>query len=144
PLNYKNKHPMKILELNTECGWRGGERQTLYAMQGLSAAGVQATLLATAGEPLAQATAKEGLPVQAMKGFWAALRFLIRQGRQYDLLHAQTSQDQTLALLSKPFHGRPIVYSRRVDFVPKPGLSRWKYHQMDAVVAISPAIQQIM
>jgi len=45
---------LKILYLNFERGWRGGERQTLLCMRALRQAGHEVELLARAGFPLAQ------------------------------------------------------------------------------------------
>ena len=43
---------MHILQINTEKGWRGGERQTLLSMEGLRDAGVTVTLLCIKNRPL--------------------------------------------------------------------------------------------
>ncbi|MBX3102120.1 MAG: glycosyltransferase [Bacteroidetes bacterium] len=135
---------MRILEMNTLRGWRGGERQTLFNALGFLQAGHSCELLCRRAEPLAHKAQAAGVPVRPVSGLWGALRYLLRHGRRYDIIHVQTSKDQTAALLARPFHHRPVVYTRRVDFVPKKGLSRWKYRRTDCVVAISPAIQDIL
>jgi len=134
----------KILQINTQPGWRGGERQTLYTVAGLQAAGQPTELLCRAGGELERRAQAEGLVTHGVSSHWGAMRWLMRHGHGYGLIHSQASKDQTASLLAWPLHRRPLVYTRRVDFVPKPGFSRWKYHRMDRVVAISPAIQRIL
>ena len=66
----------------------------------------------------------------------------MRQSKKFNVLHAQTSKAQSIAVLTKIFHQTPIVYSRRVNFAIQGGLSRFKYSFTDRVIAISEAIQQ--
>jgi len=135
---------MKILQINTEKTWRGGERQTLLTMKGLIRERLDARLLCLDGHPLAQKSKELMLPVIPVKNQVAAYKFLLAHGRDYDLLHAQTSRAQSLAVLSKPGHRRRVVYTRRVDFRPKGTAARFKYLFTDQVVAISGAIKQIL
>ncbi len=68
----------------------------------------------------------------------------MRQAKKFNIIHAQTSKAQSLAVLTKPFHKTPIVYSRRVNFAIQSGLSRWKYRFTDQVIAISDAIKRTL
>ena len=135
---------MNILQINTEKTWRGGERQTLLTMQGLSLEGYPSSLLCLEGYPLARKARELSLPVIGVKGQLGAYRYLLTRGRKFDLLHAQTGRSQGLAMLSRPFHGRKIVYTRRVDFKPGGTAARLKYRYTDQVVAISGAIKKIL
>jgi glycosyltransferase involved in cell wall biosynthesis len=135
---------LKILQINTEKTWRGGERQTLLTMKGLLDAGVDVKLLCLADYPLARRAARDSMPLILMPGQKQALGYLIKKGRSYDLLHAQTSKAQSLAVMSRPFHGRKIVYTRRVDFRPNGLSTKLKYRLTDHLVAISPAISEIL
>ena len=135
---------MRILQLNTESGWRGGERQTVYSIKGLLGQGASVELLARAGSDLARRAAELRVPVHAVENRLLALAFLMRHGTRFDVLHAQTAQTQSLAVLAKPWHRRPVVYTRRVDFRPKGWLARWKYSRTDRVAAISQAIAAIV
>ncbi len=135
---------MRILQINTEKTWRGGERQTLYTLRGLKDKGVQAELLCLINSPLHIKVLKEHLPVHGVKNNLQALLFLIKNGKNFDILHCQTAKAQTLAIISKPFHSRPVVYTRRVDFRPSGILTRLKYRFTDRVIAISEKIRQIL
>ncbi|WP_233236089.1 glycosyltransferase family 4 protein [Bordetella sp. LUAb4] len=131
---------MRILQLNFEKGWRGGERQTLYCMMAFRDAGHDVELLARAGGPLAQRAAEQGFKVHAVSGVPAQIGFLASRGRQYDIIHAQTANTVTWAVLTKLMHRRPVVFSRRTSFVVKPN-EEWKtgfkWRHVDLFVAIS-------
>ncbi len=135
---------MKILQVNTEKTWRGGERQTLYVCQGLIKAGCDIALLCLEGYPLAKKAKAAGITTHEVKSHRASFSFLSINGKEYDIIHAQSAKGQTNAIASKMFHQKPVVYTRRVDFNIKGGLSKWKYQQTDKLVAISTAIKNIM
>lgn len=130
---------MKILELNLERGWRGGERQTLWSAMRFRDTGHEVALLAREGEPLAAAAAKAGLTVHGLQGSAQALPFLATQGQRFDILHSQTAHMLSWCVMTKWLHRRPIVCSRRVAFALGGGFSRLKYRLADKVVAISEA-----
>lgn len=130
---------MKILELNFEKGWRGGERQTLLSALHFREAGHQVALLARAGQPLAKAAREQGLTVHELERSAQIPGFLARQGRDYDLLHSQTANMLTWCILTRWAHRRPVVCSRRVAFALGSRFTRYKYRKADRVVAISQA-----
>ncbi len=131
---------MKILQLNFEKGWRGGERQTLYCMRAFRKAGHQVELLCRAGGPLQARARAEGFVAHGVRNVPGQLAFLARHGRGYDILHSQTANTNTWAVLTKPLHRRPVVFSRRTSFVVQPG-EEWKtgfkWRHVDLLVAIS-------
>ncbi|MCP4549851.1 MAG: glycosyltransferase family 4 protein [bacterium] len=136
---------MKILQINTERTWRGGERQTLYTLEGLRAAGIETGLLCRRDYPMAQAAADLGISIHAVDGQAGAMAFLAGSGaRAYDLLHAQTAKGQSLAVLTRPAHRRPLLYTRRVNFAPSGRLTLLKYRLTERTVAISRAIRDTM
>lgn len=135
---------MKILQINTEKTWRGGERQTLLTLTGLGQAGLKPELLCLKGYPMDQQARAKYLSVHAVKDQKQAFRYLVKYGKKYDLIHAQTGRGQSLAVLTRPFHNRPVVYTRRVDFKPTGPVARLKYHYTNQLVAISPAIKEIL
>lgn len=131
---------MRILQLNFEKGWRGGERQTLYCMRAFRAAGHEVELLCRAGGPLQARAGEEGFVAHGVRNVPAQLAFLARAGRGYDIIHAQTANTVTWAVLTKAVHRRPVAFSRRTSFVVKPG-EEWKtgakWRRVDCFVAIS-------
>src|SRR5690606_3266045 len=133
---------MRILQLNFERGWRGGERQTLLSMRHFRAAGHHAALLARRGEPLARAARAEGFEVyEAANAFSLCLR-LLSVGRSFDVLHAQTANTLTWLAALKPLLRRPIAFTRRTAFAvseKKQDKTCWKWRRADLLVAISEA-----
>lgn len=143
---------MRVLLLNFEKGWRGGERQTLLTALGLQQHGFDVAVLARKEAPLAQRLKEAGIPVIEQSSSWRAIWFLLSAGRHYDVYHAQTSAALTwLASLKKCLKGK-IVFTRRTAF-PLAGNHaaitscsdkrlkrlRWKWLQADDFVAISQA-----
>lgn len=135
---------MHILQVNTEKGWRGGERQTLLSMEGLQRAGITVTLLCLDGCPLCKRATDAGFPVVAMRNQFAALLYMVFRGNRYTVIHTQSSRAFGFAALATCCMSTPLIYTRRVDFVPRGRLAKWKYHRAAALVAISRAIRNIL
>ncbi len=112
---------------------RGGQWQVLRLIDGLAAAGVDATLLARPGAPLFEAARARGMRVEA----WGPAA-LWRHARTHDLTHVHDSRSHTLALLAP---GGPLVVARRVAF---PIRSRWKYARAAACVAVSAHVRAVL
>lgn len=68
----------------------------------------------------------------------------MKYGRSFDIIHAQTAKGQSIAVITKLFHNRPIVYTRRVDFIPRGYLTHLKYNLTNKVIAISTPIKNIL
>lgn len=146
---------MRILMLNTERGWRGGERQTLLSLQQFQAAGHELTLLAREGHELAKRARAAGIAVTTVKGPLQAFLYLLGQGRSFDIVHAQTAASMSWLAVLAPVLGRRIVFTRRTAFPidraskelrsvdqtlsSKEKRTLWKWQQATALVAISQA-----
>lgn len=147
---------VKILHLDTEKTWRGGENQMfLLLREGPRYSPVQFYLAtpigSVAAERIQPPLVKETLAVP-MSGLslWRSARVLAdwvkREG--IDILDAQTSRAHNLALMIKRRvpHVKLVVH-RRVDYVPSSGwMSRRKYFSraVDRYVAISSAIRDVL
>lgn len=132
---------MRILQLNFERGWRGGERQTLMTMRQLTLAGHDVELLARKGSELARRARELDLMVHECDSRMAVCRFLLARRRQYDVMHAQTANMMTWLALLRPWLKTRIVFTRRTAFPLRKNEARnaWKWRQADALVAISDA-----
>lgn len=139
---------MKILHVNTELNWRGGERQTLLTLSGLKRYGIWAGLVARPGSAIVEAAAEEKIPVfpLAMRGpmdLIAARRLskIIRR-KKVEIIHLQTSHAASIGLIARGLRKRPvIVASRRVDF---PVRNAWKYNRFNAITAISNFVANVL
>lgn len=136
-----------VLHVDTERGWRGGERQALWLAQSLASRGHTSVVVARPDEPLAERAAAAGLAVERCSPWFefdplavAALRSVIHE-RGAQIVHAHTGHAVALAALATIGTNAKMVLTRRVDFRlrPNPG-SRWKYGRAAAIIAISKAV----
>ncbi|HEU5182560.1 MAG TPA: glycosyltransferase [Candidatus Polarisedimenticolia bacterium] len=145
--------PLRVLHVNTEKGWRGGEVQTLLLARGLSERGHVSLLAAPAGsrlEALGREAGLETVPLVARgeldpAGAWR----LARDWKRFrpDLLHYHTSHAITLGTIASYLAGRrPAVASRRVSFpLSRNPVARFKYtHRVDRVLAVSGGIRDLL
>lgn len=139
-----NGSGMRVLQINTERTWRGGERQTLYTIEGLLEVNVELGLVCREGYPLHQRVRNLPVTMHTVRSTAGAIRTAASVGSQYDLLHAQSAKGQSVAVLAKPLHQRPILYTRRVNFPSTGILSALKYGATERTVAISTAIRDTL
>ncbi len=134
----------KILELNFEKTWRGGERQTLYNMIGFKESGYTVELICKKGFPLEKKAHELNFKTHSFSSTFSVYFYLVFKGKNYKFIHAQTSHILTYCVFSKWFHKTPIVFSRKLDFIPKGYLTQLKYKYTDYVTAVSQAIKTIL
>ena len=113
---------MKILHINTERTWRGGEQQTLYLIRSLIDRHITCHLVCQPDSPMARKAMKAGAAVfpLAMRGEFdvqASLRIrnLIKR-HGYDILHSHTSHAHSLAFFASMGRNACRLVTRRVDF----------------------------
>ena len=144
---------MKILHIDEQLGWRGGEQQASWLIQGLCARGHEVHIAARpAGKFLGAAhggVSVSRLPVGLRSEFglfsaWRIAQYARRN--RIDVFHAHTSHAHTIALLARAFAGQgKVVVSRRVSFPPKHGpLNRWKYRTPDRIVCVSKHVAEVL
>jgi len=124
---------MRILHLDAGREMRGGQWQVLRLIEGLAAAGVESTLLARAGAPLAGEARQRGWRVEPLGLVRAAML-----ARRHDLMHAHDARTHTLGAILR---GAPLVVSRRVAFAVG---SRWKYGRARHYLAVSEFVQRAL
>lgn len=143
--------PLTVLHLDTERGWRGGERQLLWLAMELERQGHRSYVAARPGEPLAERARRNALPTVSCApageaDVVAALR--LRRAMRLltvDLVHAHTGHAAALAMLAALGHRVPVVVSRRVDFpLRQNAATRWKYSRASAVIAVSCAVRDVL
>jgi len=139
---------LKILHIDTERTWRGGEQQVLYLLRGLRERGHDSTVICQPASPLAERAGAEGIHVKevAMKGGLDpfAVFEISRAYRQgYQICHMHTSNAHSLgyyaSLLAK---GPKLAVSRRVSFPLKGFLGKLKYTGADRIIAVSAEIKK--
>ncbi|MEO7083652.1 MAG: glycosyltransferase [Gemmatimonadaceae bacterium] len=142
---------LRVLHVDTERGWRGGERQAFWLAAELSRRGFGSVVAARTGEPLAGRALAAGLdvvdcspasevdPLAAWK-----LRRVIRDHR-IDVVHAHTAHAVAVAALATIGTRIPLVVARRVDFKLRSNAgTRWKYGRAAVIVAVSKAVARVL
>ena len=139
---------MRILYVDLEREWRGGQSQALLTVRGLRALGHDAQLLSVWGSPLARRAAAAGTPVHdvAKKARRAGAALLLRKLpslQNYDVLHANEPHALTAAWLAGAQRLTHVIVSRRVAYsLSSGGLARKRYQIVHRIVAISHFVEK--
>jgi glycosyltransferase involved in cell wall biosynthesis len=135
---------MRILHVNNEKTWRGGERQTLITAQEQRKRGVDSWIACREESPLQEYARKNEVPVVPLPvSALGALMKLAGVAKQFDLLHCHTGRAHSLGILAVLAKSRPLVISRRVDFLSSNNwFSRFKYRRADRTVCVSRFIAE--
>ncbi len=132
---------MRILMLNFERGFRGGERQTLLCLRRLKQTGYDVALIARAGSELADAAINEGIRTYIEKSRIGVCKRLLLLRKSYDIFHAQTANMLTWLVIMKPFLKGYVVFTRRTAFPisKRESFTKLKWRQVDLFVAVIEA-----
>lgn len=141
---------LRVLHVDPERGFSGGETQVLALATHLRDAGHEILVAAHPGGPLAARLAERGLATIALECRFGhdpraglALRAAATCFRA-DVVHHHTSRALSLA----PYVSRTVVQvvTRRMDYAPRGAgpYVRWLYGRMDAVIAISRAARDAL
>jgi glycosyltransferase involved in cell wall biosynthesis len=133
---------VRILHLNNEAGWRGGERQTLLLAAALQQKGVANAIACRPGNLLEQRARAAQVPALPSAGNTIVAAFdIIKAASSFDLIHSHTGRTHSLAAATAFQHHKPIVVTRRVDFPLKSSrFNRFKYEAASEIVCISKFI----
>jgi len=128
---------MKILHLDTQKGFRGGEQQLIYLALGLRELGVDSII--GCRDDLYKKARMLGFETIDSGNFYK----LQSTARKCDILHAHASKAHTLGVVLKLLTKKPLVYTRRVDYKQKK-TSKIKYILTDKVVSVANAIKRVL
>src|SRR5258706_14871821 len=139
---------MRILYVDLEREWRGGQSQALLTLAGLRQRGHEVELLTARDSPLANRASESGIIVHqvpriALRG-WAAraMRGLIARKR-FELVHLNEPHALTAAWLAKAHRQLPLLLSRRIGFpLQKNAVSQARYRAVERFVANSKDVAQ--
>jgi len=139
---------MRVLLVDLERSWRGGQSQALLLLRGLRGRGHTAELIAPADSALAERAAAAGIFVHvaaAKDRRWGAARALRRllRGGSVDIVHANEAHALTAAWLARAHKRAPLVAARRVTFPLSRGyISLARYRAAARIIAISQAVRE--
>jgi glycosyltransferase involved in cell wall biosynthesis len=134
---------VKVLLVDLETEWRGGQNQALLLLKGLRGRGHEAELVAANGSALGQRAAACGVRVHFVsRGLFRIpaaqkVRALLRGGR-FDVVHANEAHAVTAVWLAPRGGEARFVISRRVGYpIGKSALARARYRAATRIVANS-------
>ena len=138
---------MKVLLVDLETEWRGGQNQALLLLKGLRDRGHTAELVTADGSALGVRAGAAGIPVHSTsRGYFRVaaaqkIRRLLRSGN-FDLVHANEAHAVTAAWMGlwqrRNASRVPFVISRRVGYpIGKSALAQARYRAAKRIVAIS-------
>ncbi len=142
---------IRVLHVDTEKGWRGGERQTLWLAAEMAKRGHESVVAARQGEPLATRASAAGLsvvdcrPVSELdpRAAWRLRREIL--SRRIDVVHAHTAHAVAIGATATLGTGVPLVVARRVDFPLRGNAgTRWKYRRAARIIAVSNAVANVL
>lgn len=142
---------IRVLHVDTERGWRGGERQTLWLAAEMAKRGHESVVAARQGEPLAARASAAGLsvvdcrPVSELdpRAAWRLRHEIV--SRRIDVVHAHTAHAVAIGAMATLATGVPLVVARRVDFPLRGNAgTRWKYGRAARIVAVSTAVADVL
>ena len=139
---------MRVLYVDLEREWRGGQSQALLTLRGLRERGHEVELLAARDSPIANRAAEAGITVHRVARFglrgWAAraIRSLIA-GKRFGLVHLNEPHALTAAWLAGARRKLPLLLSRRIGFpLQKNSVSRARYRAVRRFLANSKDVAQ--
>lgn len=145
---------MRIVHVNTERTWRGGESQVYNLMRGLRGMGHEVELMGMPGGALPARCREAGLPVTEVEmrsdadvaAGWRLARHLRK--RPAHIVHAQTARAHSIAIMARLLgSGGRLVVSRRIDFpVRRDPANRFKYRSrlVDRYIAVAGVIRDVL
>ena len=139
---------MRVLYVDLEREWRGGQSQALLTLCGLRERGHEIELLAARDSPLANRASEAGITVHQVPRLglraWAAraVRGLIAR-RRFELVHLNEPHALTAAWLAGAHAHLPLLLSRRIGFpLQKNAVSQARYRAVERFVANSKDVAQ--
>ena len=144
---------MRIVHLDSERGWRGGEAQLLHLAKGLSRRGHHCFVMGQPNSPLIKRTQETCLSAISVKmsnefspsAILSIAQFLKRN--DIEVIHMHSSRACGLGMVAARISGTPVrIISRRVDFPLKSNPFRKLKYQwgVDRIIAVSNGVRDIL
>jgi glycosyltransferase involved in cell wall biosynthesis len=142
---------VKVLHVDSGREWRGGQNQVLLSCLGMGAPGHDVVLACRRGSPLETRAREARVDVRAIdfggelspRPAWQ-MAGVVRTV-QPDVVQAHDPHAITACHVAMGGRARRrLVATRRVDFVPRGPLARWKYRRAARTIAVSEAIRGVL
>ncbi|HEX8836185.1 MAG TPA: glycosyltransferase family 4 protein [Candidatus Acidoferrum sp.] len=139
---------MRILYVDLEREWRGGQSQALLTLRGLRERQLPVELVAARDSFLARRSREAGITVHAVAPFGVRARAAVAMRKllskdSWDLVHLNEPHALTAAWLADAHKKLPLLFSRRIGFPLREGwVSRARYEAVERFLANSKQVAQ--
>ena len=148
------KESIKVLHIDTEKSWRGGQQQVAYLLEAMWSKGYQTALVCQPQSQIQKYCAEKQLPQLPIRmfgeaDFIAGLRIAwLCRTKGYNMLHLHSGHALAIGLWAKLFFPKlKLIAVRRVDFhIKKNWFSQFKYKTrlLNKIIGISEAIKLVL
>jgi len=148
------KASIRVLHIDTETGWRGGQQQVAYLLEAMLLENYATGLICQPHSQIQRYCADKKLPYLAIRmlgeiDFIAGIRIArLARKRGYKILHLHSGHALAIGLWAKLFYpDLKLIAVRRVDFhINKNWFSRFKYNTslLNKIISISEAIKKVL
>jgi len=145
---------IRVLHIDTELTWRGGQQQVFYLHKGLVETKIFSLLICNPNSEIQKRSQEIKLPVNLVRMFGeidilAAFKISrICKKEKINIIQAHSAHALSIGLIAKYFYRKvKLVGVRRVDFhIKKNPLSGFKYKSnlVDKIVCVSDAVGNIL
>ena len=138
---------MKVLHINSEKSWRGGEQQMIYLLETLSEE-VESYICCRINSKVHDYVLKNEIPHLALKfkGFKLIDSLRLKKfvlSEKINIIHTHTSNAHTLAYYASIFGlVKPIIVSKRTDF-PVRSPYKFNHKNIKRILCVSEMIKKI-
>lgn len=142
---------MKIIHINTQKNWRGGERQLSWLYEEIQKKGIEQTIICRKKSKLEAFSIENSLQfnsfsIQIYSLFYVAFKLinLIKKGET--IVHCHDSKSHTIALILKLIYRSKVkvVVHRKVNFPIKSFFSKnikYSQHYINAIFCVSKCVE---
>ena len=145
---------IRVLHVDTEKGWRGGQQQVIYLLEAMYSNGYFTHLICQPDSEIQKYCNEKKLPCHAVKmqnelDFIAGSRIAqFCRKNKFNVVHLHSAHALAMGLWAKLFYPKlRLIAVRRVDFHIKSNLfSQFKYknRMLDKIVCISNGIKKVL
>lgn len=142
---------MRIIHINTQKNWRGGERQLSWLYEGLHKKGIEQIIICRKKSKLEAFSIENGIEfksfsIQIYTLFYVAFKLLHLVKKNETIIHCHDSKSHTIALILKLVYKSnvKVVVHRKVNFPIKGNFSKKiKYSEkyINAIFCVSKSVE---
>jgi glycosyltransferase involved in cell wall biosynthesis len=134
---------VKILLVDLDTEWRGGQNQALLMLEGLNARNYVAELISPENSELGKRAQARGVTVHNVSPHFSRISAAFKISEltktgQFDIVHANEAHAVTSAWLARTHHRLPFVISRRVGYpIRNSSIALSRYQAAARIIPIS-------